>query len=118
MPWSSDRDQAADWLRVCSRKPVTKLGDRPGEGRQLPQEGPTLDNMYDGSCFMATDDLGVIVLAPSTVGGGSTINWSASFHSSDHVLDEWRNVHGLHDLFGISNNAYERALEAVCERMG
>ncbi|KAK1304927.1 Long-chain-alcohol oxidase FAO4A [Acorus calamus] len=81
-------------------------------------EGPTLDNMYDGSCFMATDDLGVIVLAASTVGGGSTINWSASLRTPDHVLDEWRNVHGLHDLFGISNSAYERALEAVCERMG
>ncbi|KAK1285326.1 Long-chain-alcohol oxidase FAO4A [Acorus calamus] len=79
-------------------------------------EGPTLDNMYDGSGFMATDDVGVVVLAGSTVGGGSTINWSASLRTPDHVVDEWRYVHGLHNPFG--GKAYDRALDAVCDRMG
>ena len=41
-------------------------------------EGPTMDQMYLSNGLLATDDMGVLVLAGSTVGGGSTINWSAS----------------------------------------
>ncbi|KAJ4746346.1 Long-chain-alcohol oxidase [Rhynchospora pubera] len=78
-------------------------------------EGPSLDQMYEANGFLATDDMGMLILAGSTVGGGTAINWSASFRTPDHVISEWKNEHGL-DLFG--SEAYAEAMDIVCNRMG
>jgi long-chain-alcohol oxidase len=78
-------------------------------------EGPSMDQMYEGSGFVATADMGIAVLAGSTVGGGSAINWSACIRTPDNVVSEWCNEYGL-DLFG--SKAYARAMDVVCERMG
>ncbi|CAA6669490.1 unnamed protein product [Spirodela intermedia] len=79
------------------------------------REGHAMDNMYEGSGLVGTDDLGVMILAGSTVGGGSAINWSASIRTPRHVMDEWCDAHGL-ELFG--SDAYMEAMDAVCARMG
>ncbi|XP_077238827.1 long-chain fatty alcohol dehydrogenase family protein [Tasmannia lanceolata] len=78
-------------------------------------EGPTMDRMYEGGGLLATDDLGVILLAGSTVGGGSAVNWSASIRTPSHVMEEWCNQYDL-ELFG--SKAYKMAMDAVCDRMG
>ncbi|KAJ6700472.1 LONG-CHAIN-ALCOHOL OXIDASE [Salix koriyanagi] len=78
-------------------------------------EGPSMDQMYLGGGMLATDDMGVIVLAGSTVGGGSTINWSASFKTPQHVIKEWSESYDL-ELF--DSKLYKEALDAVCEKMG
>ncbi|XP_042487059.1 long-chain-alcohol oxidase FAO4A-like, partial [Macadamia integrifolia] len=78
-------------------------------------EGPTMDQMYLNNGLLVTDDLGVTILAGSTVGGGSTINWSASIRTPDHVIKEWCDTHEL-ELF--DSKLYKHALDVVCERMG
>ncbi|OVA18366.1 Glucose-methanol-choline oxidoreductase [Macleaya cordata] len=78
-------------------------------------EGPTMDQMYQGSGLLATEDLSVVVLAGSTVGGGSTINWSASIRTPQHVINEWCNRYEL-ELF--DSKLYREAMDAVCDRMG
>jgi long-chain-alcohol oxidase len=78
-------------------------------------EGPSMDQMYEGYGIIATEDMATVLLAGSTVGGGSAINWSACVRTPDHVIAEWRNEHGL-DLFG--SKAYAEAMDIVCERMG
>ncbi|XP_010676697.2 long-chain-alcohol oxidase FAO4A [Beta vulgaris subsp. vulgaris] len=77
-------------------------------------EGHTLDHMYEGAGMISTRDLGVNILAGSTVGGGSTINWSASIRTPPHVIKEWANVHEL-EIF--DSPLYKEALEVVCEKM-
>ncbi|KAM6551060.1 hypothetical protein CsatB_000868 [Cannabis sativa] len=77
-------------------------------------EGPTMDNMYLSNGLMATDDMQVLLLAGSTVGGGSTINWSASIRTPEHVMKEWCDRCEL-ELFG--SQMYREALDVVCERM-
>ncbi|XP_039135432.1 long-chain-alcohol oxidase FAO4A-like [Dioscorea cayenensis subsp. rotundata] len=77
-------------------------------------EGPTASVMYEGGGVIATDNIGVVMLAGSTIGGGSTINWSASIRTPDYVIKNWCHDHGL-ELF--SSSAYQRALDSVCERM-
>lgn len=78
-------------------------------------EGPSLDKMYQSGCMLTTLDCGVVVLAGATVGGGSTINWSACIRTPAHVLKEWTNEHGLR-FFG--EEEYEIAMDTVCARLG
>ncbi|KAK4422437.1 Long-chain-alcohol oxidase FAO4A [Sesamum alatum] len=78
-------------------------------------EGEAMDQMYLGSGMAATDDLGVVLLAGSTVGGGSTINWSASIRTPPHVIREWSEKHEL-KLF--DSKVYQQALDVVCQKMG
>ncbi|KAJ7002265.1 long-chain-alcohol oxidase FAO4A [Populus alba x Populus x berolinensis] len=78
-------------------------------------EGPSMDEMYLGAGMLASDDMGVVVLAGSTVGGGSAINWSASIKTPQHVINEWSESYDL-ELF--DSKLYKEALDAVCEKMG
>jgi long-chain-alcohol oxidase len=78
-------------------------------------EGPSMDQMYERHGVLATEDMATVLLAGSTVGGGSAINWSACIRTPDHVIAEWCNEHGL-GLFG--SEAYAEAMNIVCERMG
>ncbi|KAI4314603.1 hypothetical protein L6164_027492 [Bauhinia variegata] len=78
-------------------------------------EGPTMDQMYLSNGLIATEDMGVFVLAGSTVGGGSTINWSACIQTPQHVCKEWSDHHEL-ELF--QSKLYREAMDVVCEKMG
>lgn len=78
-------------------------------------EGQAMDQMYLGSGIVATEDMAVLIVAGSTVGGGSTINWSASIRTPPHVTKEWSEKHKL-ELF--ESKAYAHALDVVCEKMG
>lgn len=78
-------------------------------------EGPSMDQMYLSGGLIATENMGVLLLAGSTVGGGSTINWSASVPTPQHVINEWSNHHEL-ELF--DSKLYQEALDAVSQRMG
>lgn len=53
----------------------------------------------------------VLVLAGSSVGGGTTINWSASFRVPEHVREDWERNHGL-DIFR-SDGKFEESMNAV-----
>ncbi|CAO2820078.1 unnamed protein product [Amaranthus hypochondriacus] len=94
---------------------VLEKGDYYARSNLSLLEGQTLDQMYEGAGIVSTRDLGVSILAGSTVGGGSTINWSASIRTPRHVIKEWAQVYGL-DLF--DSHLYEEALDVVCEKMG
>ncbi|KAJ9152387.1 hypothetical protein P3X46_025956 [Hevea brasiliensis] len=78
-------------------------------------EGPTMDQMYLAGGLMATDDMGVVILAGSTVGGGSAINWSASIRTPEHVINEWSDQY---DLEIFDSKLYKEALDVVCQKMG
>lgn len=58
---------------------------------------------------------GVNILAGATLGGGTRVNWQASFKTPPHVRREWAEQHGLPD---IASEKYDRALSAVCTRLG
>lgn len=78
-------------------------------------EGPSLDQMYEGGGLLATDDLGVVLLAGSTVGGGSCVNWSASIRTPEHVIREWSDNLKLSQF---ATRQYTEAMDIVCRRMG
>ncbi|CAN4075844.1 unnamed protein product [Withania somnifera] len=74
-----------------------------------------MDQMFLGNGLIITKDMNVLLLAGSTVGGGSTINWSASIDTPSHVLKDWCNIYGL-EMF--QSEFYKEALRIVREKMG
>src|SRR5437660_7183559 len=48
---------------------------------------------------LSTKDLGVIMLAGSTLGGGTVVNWMTSFRTPDTILTEWDQRSGLSGCF-------------------
>ena len=78
-------------------------------------EGQAMDQMYMGNGLLATQDMGVVLLAGCTVGGGSAINWSASIRTPRHVLKEWSERCEL-ELF--DSRLYKESIDIVCEKMG
>ncbi|KFM25183.1 Long-chain-alcohol oxidase FAO1 [Auxenochlorella protothecoides] len=71
--------------------------------------------LYEAGGFMQ-DSRGLMgVLAGATLGGGTRVNWCASFRTPEHVRREWAAAHGLLCFTGAT---YESAMDAVCERLG
>jgi long-chain-alcohol oxidase len=52
-------------------------------------------NLYEKGGLYTTEDGNIAVLAGACVGGGTTVNWSASFKTPDHVRNEWAENFGL-----------------------
>ncbi|KAL2517329.1 Long-chain-alcohol oxidase FAO4A [Abeliophyllum distichum] len=78
-------------------------------------EGQAMDQMYLGHGILATESMDILMLAGSTVGGGSTINWSASFQTPAHIMKEWSEKYSI-KLF--ESKLYQEALDIVCQKMG
>jgi choline dehydrogenase-like flavoprotein len=62
-----------------------------------------------------TADGNVTLQAGTTLGGGTTINWTNCLRTTDWVRDEWANEHGLD---GVDGADYDRHLDTVLERIG
>ncbi|GMI69862.1 ARABIDOPSIS FATTY ALCOHOL OXIDASE 3, fatty alcohol oxidase 3 [Hibiscus trionum] len=80
-----------------------------------PFEGPSMDQLYESGGILSTLDGQVLLLAGSTVGGGSAINWSACIKTPKPILKEWAEDCQI-PLFGSTE--YVSAMETVCERIG
>lgn len=72
------------------------------------------EKLYEKYGALASEDTSIMILAGSTLGGGTTVNWSASFRTPDHVLREWRNTYGFE---GALSDHYQHSLDAVSQRI-
>eukprot|EP00003_Mantamonas_plastica_P004183 TRINITY_DN13309_c0_g2_i1.p1 TRINITY_DN13309_c0_g2~~TRINITY_DN13309_c0_g2_i1.p1 ORF type:complete len:507 (+),score=185.11 TRINITY_DN13309_c0_g2_i1:80-1522(+) len=69
--------------------------------------------MYEGKGMVPTEDVGVATLSGSTLGGGTTVNWSASFRPPDWLIKEWVEEHGLEQL---GSDEFQASVDAIWER--
>lgn len=84
----------------------------PKDYRQLEIEA-SQTMMYRGGIGMTADG-NVGLLAGSTLGGGTTVNWQNCVKPSAEVRREWAEEHGLTD---VATEEFDRHLEAVLSRM-
>jgi choline dehydrogenase-like flavoprotein len=72
------------------------------------------ENLYHGGGLHPTAEGQVILMAGQNLGGGTTVNWTNSLRTPDHVRAEWAREHGLE---GLDGPEYDRHLDAVMERI-
>ena len=79
------------------------------------REGDAMRELYLYGSTLTTTDLGVLVIAGSTLGGGTVVNYATSFKTPAHVLKQWHETSGI-DAF--DSGEFEEHLDAVAERTG
>ena len=62
-----------------------------------------------------TADGNVSLVAGTTLGGGTTINWTNCLRTRPWVREQWAREHGLE---GVDGPDFDRHLDAVLERIG
>ena len=62
-----------------------------------------------------TADGNISMQAGTTLGGGTTINWTNCLRTTDWVRSDWANEFGLE---GLDGSDYDRHLDAVLDRIG
>ena len=78
-------------------------------------EVTALRRLYWRGGITQTEEGHVTVLAGSTLGGGTTVNWSNCVRPPDHVRSEWADEFGLDGLDGAE---FDGHLAAILQRIG
>jgi choline dehydrogenase-like flavoprotein len=94
---------------------VLEKGGYNNEANFTLQEAQAMPELYLKRGTLTSKDLGVIVLAGSTLGGGTVVNWMTSFRTPDYVLGEWEQTSGLKDEF--TGPALQDSFAAVEKRI-
>jgi choline dehydrogenase-like flavoprotein len=68
------------------------------DARSMTQREIGMADLYLDAGLTATADLGIAILAGSTVGGGTTVNWCTSFRLPDRIAADWAMEAGLPGL--------------------
>jgi len=70
--------------------------------------------LFENYAALTTADTSMSVLAGSTLGGGTTINWMASFRTPQDVLQEWETAYGF---TGAAGADFQASLDSVARRI-
>jgi choline dehydrogenase-like flavoprotein len=77
-------------------------------------EADAYKKMYLDGNLNSTSDGGVTVLAGSTLGGGTVINYTTAFPTPGRILEEWERVAGFDSVF--TGDDYAASQKAVLDR--
>jgi choline dehydrogenase-like flavoprotein len=89
---------------------VVEKGPYDPRPKMTMQEFPMLNRHFESGALLATQSGSVSVMAGSTMGGGSAINWAGTLRTPDYVLEEWAKEH---DNPHFLDPAYRAGFEAI-----
>ena len=93
---------------------VLEMGGYQSDSDFSLQETQAMGDLYLKRGTLATADLGTIILAGSTLGGGTVVNWTTSFRTPDDVLEEWQQRSSLNFL---TASTLQESFSAVEQRI-
>ncbi|GER91140.1 GMC oxidoreductase [Dictyobacter vulcani] len=79
------------------------------------QEAQSMSDLYLKRGSLTSRDVGVSILAGSTLGGGTIVNWDTSFRTPPDILSEWEETSGLKDVF--TGTSLQESFAAVEQRI-
>ena len=77
-------------------------------------EGDSLISMYERAGCLRTSNSSIAILAGSTVGGGTEVNWGCCLELPSYVKEEWANKYGLNQFL---SSDFTDSLKAVKSRI-
>ncbi|TVR20801.1 MAG: hypothetical protein EA396_09585 [Anaerolineaceae bacterium] len=92
---------------------VVEKGDYYADHQMPNDELTSMNTMYEKRGALMSEDSTIAIMAGSTLGGGTTVNWTASFRTPDYVLREWEQVLGFS---GATGQALQDSFDAVIAR--
>ena len=106
---------AAELAAAGSDVVILEMGDYLNEADFTGNEAEMTPRLLLGRGTLATNNLGIALLAGSCLGGGTVVNWSDSLRTPREVLGEWESDHGLE---GVTGSDYQRGFDIAERRMG
>ncbi|HEY6449718.1 MAG TPA: GMC family oxidoreductase, partial [Candidatus Cybelea sp.] len=88
---------ASAFARAGKRVVVLEAGGA-YDARTFTQREMMMSQLYLDGGLTSTSDLGVAILAGSTVGGGTTVNWCTCLRLPERIADEWAGQSGIPSL--------------------
>ena len=85
------------------------------ESESLVSEGEAYSELYESSGLAQARGSGAILLAGSTLGGGSTINWTTSFEPPNKIREQWDKIAKIDNVF--TSKEFSNSIDAVKERI-
>jgi choline dehydrogenase-like flavoprotein len=72
------------------------------------------EDLFEQNAALTNATTDMMILAGATLGGGTTVNWNASFRTPQHVLREWANTYGISEAL---SDTWQHSLDAVSQRL-
>lgn len=92
---------------------VLEMGQYRNESDFKQLELPGMLELYLGGGLVASEDGSIAILAGSTLGGGTVVNYMNCIRTPEHVRREWAAM----GIEGIDEPGYERHIDAIWERL-
>jgi choline dehydrogenase-like flavoprotein len=106
---------AGELARAGKSVIVLEKGGYNYEGNFTWQEEQAMPELFLKRGTLSTKDLGVIMLAGGTLGGGTSVNWMTSLRTPEEVLLEWEKRSGLRECF--TGSRLQDSFTAVEQRL-
>jgi choline dehydrogenase-like flavoprotein len=100
-------------LRRALRGPVLEQGRYRNESDFNQLELPGMLELYLGGGLAASEDGSIAILAGSTLGGGTVVNYMNCIRTPDRIRHEWASM----GLDGLDTPDYDSHIDAIWERL-
>jgi choline dehydrogenase-like flavoprotein len=104
---------AAELQKAGSSVVVLEMGQYRNESDFKQLELPGMLELYLGGGLAASEDGSIAILAGSTLGGGTVVNYMNCIRTPDHIRREWAAM----GIEGIDQPDYDQHIDAIWERL-